>query len=184
MRDNITSPNVWPDTREDRRVHPEDWLGMAESEWLGALHQSQMAPPDAWFASRLQLLAESAARKAGALALFDDDEPMTWEHEPAVDALTLSYELRPGGNRPGPPDLWAQFDRRVEALGRAMKAARAGVIRTALDELSLTLQDLADEIRAYRGQWGNWENGPVQLVPSEGGEAPESGLGGVERSVS
>jgi hypothetical protein len=65
-----------------------------------------------------------------------------------------------------------------------MRAATAASIRAALEHLSVTLQDLADEIRAYRGKFGNWENGPVQLVAPEDGEAPGSGLGGVERSVS
>jgi hypothetical protein len=52
---------------------------------------------------------------------------MRWESEPAGGPLTLSYELRPGGNRPGPADLWAQFNVAVERLGASLAEGRAGV---------------------------------------------------------
>ena len=187
QRETITAPNVWPDVPEEEKVDPEDWLAVAEHEWLAALSSSQMAPPDAWFAGRLQFLADTAARKAGALALLDDDEVMQWDREPAVDSLVLSYELRPGGNRPGPPDLWAEFDRRVDALARAMQVARGAPIRLALEQLSVTLQDLADEIRSYRGHGGNWEERPAPstlAAPEPPGRGADVEPGATERSVS
>jgi hypothetical protein len=52
---------------------------------------------------------------------------MRWESEPAGGPLTLSYELRPGGNRPGPADLWAQFNVAVDRLGASLAEGRAGV---------------------------------------------------------
>jgi len=45
---------------------------------------------------------------------------MPWDSEPVGLGLTLSYELRPGGERPGPPELWAVFDSAVGRLGVAM----------------------------------------------------------------
>jgi excisionase family DNA binding protein len=154
--DTITPPSARPGQSEGEDVDPDEWLGIVQWEWLSALRQSEMAPPDAWFAGRLRLIAEAAARKAAALGVFPADEVMRWEGEPFAEDFTLSYELRPGSNRPGPAKLWQQFDRRVDRLGQAMKLARAGAIRSALEDLSITLHDIADSLERYRGRYGNW----------------------------
>lgn len=156
-----------------RTSTPEEWLAVVQWEWLAALRQSQMAPPDAWFAGRLQLIAEAAACKAAALALFPADEVMRWEGEPIVDALTLSYELRPGGNRPGPAKLWTEFDRRVDRLGIAMKDGAAGTIRGALEDLSIALHDIADSLDRYRGRYGNWEEPSPHGIDQDTGDEPK-----------
>jgi len=57
---------------------------------------------------------------SGALGKAPSDEEMPWDSEPVGLGLTLSYELRPGGERPGPPELWAVFDSAVGRLGVAM----------------------------------------------------------------
>jgi len=161
--DTITPPGARPGQPEDENVDPGEWLGIVQWEWLSALRQSEMAPPDAWFPGRLQLIAEAAARKAAALAVFPADEQMRWDSEPEGLGLTLSYELRPGGNRPGPPDLWAQFDSVVGRLGLAMQSAEAGLIRRSLEDLSVTLHDIVESLDRYRGRYGNWQ----ELPPSD-----------------
>ena len=161
--DTITAPNAHAWRSREGDVDPEDWLEVAQWEWLGALRSSEMAPPDEWFAGRLQHIAEAAARKADALALFPAEEEMRWENEPDGLGLTLSYELRPGGNRPGPPELWAAFDSAVGRLGLAMRAGQAGLLRRSLEELSVALHDIADSLDRYRGRYGNWE----ELAPSD-----------------
>jgi excisionase family DNA binding protein len=158
--DTITPPGAGPWQPEDENVDPEEWLGVVQWEWLSALRQSEMAPPDAWFPGRLQSIAEAAARKAAALALFPADEVMRWDSELEGLGLTLSYELRPGGNRPGPPDLWVEFDSVVGQLGIAMQSGEAGVIRRSLEDLSVTLHDIAESLDQYRGRYGNWQELP------------------------
>jgi excisionase family DNA binding protein len=160
--DTITPPIARPGQPEED-VDPEEWLGIVQWEWLSALRQSEMAPPDAWFPGRLQLIAEAAARKAAALALFPADEVMRWDGEPDAVGLTLSHELRPGGNRPGPPDLWVEFDSAVDRLGLAMQAGQADVLKRSLEQLSVTLHDIAESLNQYRGRYGNW----VELPPSD-----------------
>lgn len=158
--DTITPPISRPGHPDDEDVDPENWLGIVEWEWRSALRQSEMAPPDAWFPDRLRLIAEAAARKAAALALFPEDEVMCWDREPDGVGLTLSYELRPGGSRPGPSDLWARFDSAVERLGIAMQNGEAGPLRRSLEELSVTLHDLAESLDRYRGRHGDWQEPP------------------------
>ncbi|MEO8969160.1 MAG: helix-turn-helix domain-containing protein [Solirubrobacteraceae bacterium] len=72
----IVSPPGSTTWTPGERVDPDDWLGVAQWEWLAAVEQSRMAPPDAWFTGRLRHIADAAVRKAGALALFDDEEPV------------------------------------------------------------------------------------------------------------
>lgn len=170
--DSISSPNTRRWRSDEEHVDPDEWLGVAQWEWLAALQQSRMAPPDAWFIGRLHLLGEAAARKADALSLFAEDCEMRWEEESAERPFTLSYELRPGGNRPGPTELWAEFDGTVERLGRAIEEARAGGLRRALEELSVAVHEIADSLDRYRGRYGNWQ----ELPP----DAADEGSGGVE----
>lgn len=160
VRDSISSRG-W--SSQEGIVDPDDWLGVAQWEWLAALQTSRMAPPDAWFAGRLALIAEAAARKADALGHFDDDAEMRWESEPAARPLALSYELRPDGNRPGPAELWAHFDATVEELGSALAEARTGRLRRALAELSVALHEIADSLERYRGRYGHWQ----EVTPDE-----------------
>ena len=173
--DTITPPIGRPGQPEEENVDPEEWLGVVQWEWLSALRQSEMAPPDAWFPGRLQLIAEAAALKAAALALFPADEQMRWDSEPEGLALTLSYELRPEANRPGPPDLWAQFDSAVGKLGIAMHSGEAGLIRRSLEDLSVTLHDIAESLGRYRGRYGNWEKLPrsEEIDENDGDGSPD-----------
>lgn len=164
-----TSSLTW--TAEDRQaIDPEEWLAVAHSQWSGALHASGMAPPDAWFGDRLQDIAESAARKADALTHFDDDEEMRWSNEPGSGSLTLSYELRPEADRPGPTELWARFDEIVGELGDALQEARAGAIRGTLEELSVVLHDIADSLDQYRGRYGEWREPPPREPADSAGD--------------
>lgn len=173
--DTITSPSAGPGQPKEEDIDAEDWLAVAQWEWLSALRQSEMAPPDAWFPGRLQAIAEAAARKAAALALFPADEVVRWDDEPDAFGLTLSYELRPGGNRPGQPELWVEFDSAVDRLGLAMQAGQAGLLRRSLEQLSVTLHDIADSLDRYRGRYGNWEQTPTGDAVDEntGDESPD-----------
>lgn len=177
----ISAPGARPWTSTaDEEIDREEWLALAEWEWQAALEASRMAPPDAWFVGRLQHVAEAAARKAAALELFDPGETMRWEHEPAVESLVLSYELRPGGNRPGPAKLWAEFDRRVDRLGVAMSDGTAGAIGSALEDVSLALHDIADALERYRGRYGNWVEAPTSRRAKDGHSQPRRRPGATE----
>jgi excisionase family DNA binding protein len=182
--DTITPPIARPGQPEEEGVDPEEWLGIVQWEWLSALRQSEMAPPDAWFPGRLQLIAEAAARKAAALALFPADEVMRWEGEPDGVGLTLSYELRAGGYRPGSPELWTEFDSAVGRLGIAMQTGEAGLIRGSLEELSVTLHDIADSLERYRGRYGNWTERPTQRPAKDADGRADPGSAATEQSVS
>ncbi len=106
-----------------------------------------MAPPDAGFVVRILQIAAAAARKAAALANLGDEQPGPWwQRQSGLPRGVLSYELRPGGSRPGPAVLWARFDTAVEQLGVAMQEHSAPGERLALEQLSLVLHEIADAL--------------------------------------
>ena len=136
-------------------VSPGGWLGVAESAWRDALRASAQAPPDPGFIVRIKDIAEAAARKAAALDYLGDQEPGPWwQRQSGLPGGRLSYELRSGGNRPGPAVLWVRFDRAVDELGRAMAEHSVPAERQALEEVSLVLHDVFEALLEQEGrQW-------------------------------
>jgi hypothetical protein len=129
-------------------------------DWEIALEQSRMAPPDARFPTRIRHIARSAERRADLLRDCMEDPSFAWRPIPDSAGLTLSYELRPGGNRPGPKDAWDRVDRVVTRLGTAMEGASASAVASAFSDLATAMNDVAEAI----------ENRPVR--------SPEPDVGG------
>ena len=128
------------------RERQEQDYGEAAYEWEIALEQSRMAPPDARFPSRIRHIAEAAWRRAAAIRESTHDPEFAWEPVSDTAGMTLSYELRPGGNRPGPRDAWERFDRVVARLGSAMAGTSASAVAQALYDLAGAMWDIADAI--------------------------------------
>lgn len=153
---------------QERERHEQDYA-MAGYEWEIALEQSQMAPPDTRFLSRIRHIAEAASRRATVIRDCMNDPTFCWTPIPDSQGMTLSYELRPGGNRPGPKDAWERFDRVVTRLGAAMEGSSAGVVATALSDLARSMTDVADAIE--------------KRPPREPQRDDEGGLDGSERHI-
>ncbi|MGO9498150.1 MAG: helix-turn-helix domain-containing protein [Solirubrobacteraceae bacterium] len=175
----------WTDPEAVEHVSPGGWLGFVESTWRDALRASVMAPPNREFIVRIRDIAEAAARKAAALANIDDEEPGAWwQRQSRLPGGYLSYELRPGGARPGPAELWARFDRAVEQLGRAMGEHSVQAEQRALEEVSLVLHEIVDALLDEEGrQWPPPVDGREGGDEDASGEADEACSGG-PRSVS
>ncbi|HET6864671.1 MAG TPA: helix-turn-helix domain-containing protein [Solirubrobacteraceae bacterium] len=129
----------------EREQADQDYA-FAAYEWEIALEQSRMAPPDARFASRIRHIADAASRRAATIRDCMDEPDFVWTPIPAAAGMTLSYELRPGGARPGPKDAWARFDRVVARLGAAMEGTSASAVAGALSDLAGAMNDVADAI--------------------------------------
>jgi excisionase family DNA binding protein len=159
--DTIAAPHRSPHWSDEARDHVSrsGWLGAAETEWREALRASAMAPPDPGFVVRINEIADAAARKAAALENVGDEAPGSWwQRQSGLPGGVLSYELRPGGNRPGPAELWARFDRGVEELGRAMGEHSVPAEQRALEEISLVLHELVDAVLEQEGR--RWPAAP------------------------
>jgi excisionase family DNA binding protein len=166
-------PEVWEQIAEAAADAAREQLdhdyAYAAYEWAVALEQSRMAPPDPRFASRIRHIAEAAAGRAATIRDCIDDPGFAWTPIPDSAGMTLSYELRPGGIRPGPKDAWDRFDRVVARLGTAMEGTSASAVASALSDLAGAMNDVADAI----------ENRPARAPEAEAGEEPED-RGGAE----
>ena len=131
---------------EQERERNERDYSMAHYEWEIALEQSRMAPPDARFAGRIRHIAEAASRRAAAIRECTQDPNFVWQPIPDSAGMTLSYELRPGGTRPGPNHAWHRVDRVVTRLGTVLEGESGGAVVSALRDLASALTDVADAI--------------------------------------
>jgi excisionase family DNA binding protein len=116
----------------------------AAYEWEIALEQSRMAPPDPRFAERIRHVAEAASRRAATIRDCMNDPDFVWTPVPGSAGMTLSYELRPGGARPGPKDAWDRFDRVVARLGVAIEGTSASAVAGAMSDLAGAMNDVGD----------------------------------------
>ena len=143
-------PEIWERLTEEAEARARERQGqdyaIADYEWEIALEQSRMAPPDARFANRIRHIAQAAASRGAAIRECTEEPSFVWKAIPGSTGMTLSYELRPGGTRPGPKDAWDRFDRVVTRLGTAMEGDSASAVASALADLASAMTDVADTI--------------------------------------
>ena len=83
---------------------------------------------------------------------FADSLGLGWRSRQNARTMQLSYELRRGGDRPGPSELWERFDAAVETLGSALEGVALSAIARAFAELSEVARELAGEIELVYSQ--------------------------------
>src|SRR5450755_4759455 len=120
-------------------------LRTADGRWEAALQASANALPNDGFAARVRDLADASEQEAAAFR-YADSLDLGWRSRQNARTMQLSYELRRGGNRPGPSDLWERFDAAVETLGTALEGVALSAIGRAFAELSAIARELASEI--------------------------------------
>lgn len=121
-------------------------LQEADMVWEAAQFASANPPPDPGFGKRVRALARACDQQAKALETAAHLSGFVWNPEPNARHMVLSYELRPGANRPGPPGLWQEFDGAVRRLGRAKEGAFLSVIASAYADLAVVMDKIADAV--------------------------------------
>ena len=127
------------------RARALEAIRIADRRWTEALDSSEFAPPDPRFPDRVRMIADAAEQEAAALQLAHD-AGLGWRPMPDRRPMRISHEMRPGGNRPGQPELWQRFDRAVERLGVAMAGVAPSAVARAYGELSEVAREIADEL--------------------------------------
>lgn len=119
-------------------------LQLADEAWEGAQADSDNSPPDPGFPHRVRALAEACERQAKSLSDAARTEGFAWTPLPDHRHMILSHELRPGANRPGPANLWEEFDRAVQRLGMAMEGSVMYVVAFQFRDLAVVMHTIAD----------------------------------------
>jgi excisionase family DNA binding protein len=119
-------------------------LQLADEAWGDAQAASENAPPDPGFPYRVRALAEACERQSQSLSRAARTEGFAWTPLPAHRQMFLSHELRPGANRPGPAELWDEFDRAVQRLGIAMEGTLMYAVAFQYRDLAAGMHKIAD----------------------------------------
>ena len=138
-------------------------MQIADQRWRVAIEESAFAPPDDGFADRLREISAAARAEAAVLHEAAGAPELRWNPIPdGTAAKRLTYELRPGGNRPGPGGLWDHFDAVVAELVRAQAGTDFAAIAEGfgmLAEVTAELADAVDRERAVLRPIGETETG-------------------------
>jgi excisionase family DNA binding protein len=121
-------------------------IRQADEEWRAAQAASESPPPDPGFANRVRDLAFACDHQGTYLSRAARILGFRWTPLPRRRGMTISYELRPGANRPGPAELWLEFDRAVEQLGVAMEGAVMYNVAFAYRRLADVMHAIADDL--------------------------------------
>jgi hypothetical protein len=124
-------------------------LRIAERSWQTALRQHVTAPPDPGYPRRLRDLADACEEQQIAYD-YAARQGLGWTPLPPAER-PAPHELTPASGRPGPPELWTEFDQALEDLSRAFEGISIPAIARAFGEISLAARALSAAIAAGRG---------------------------------
>jgi uncharacterized membrane protein YccC len=131
-------------------------LSEADEDLAAARAASENAPPNPDFGHRMRELAHGFMSQSDALARAASMDGISWNPVPRPQRQQpISHELRPGGNRPGPPHLWEAFDRAVDEVAVARAGSDMRTLAVQTNALAMRLHDIADalgEMAEERGE--------------------------------
>jgi excisionase family DNA binding protein len=116
----------------------------ADEAWSRAQAASENPPPAPGFAERVLALAQACEEQASWLLTAAQTNGFAWTPLPNRRGMVISHELRPGANRPGPPELWEEFDRAVQRLGIALEGTFMYSVAWAYRGLAEVMHAIAD----------------------------------------
>ena len=113
-----------------------------EAAWAA----SASAPPSPGYLNRVRRFADSCEHLAATMTNASKLAGVQWLGRSGFHTDSFPYELRPGGNRPGPDELWRHFDAALERLGIAASGTEVATVAHAFRELGEAMLDVADEL--------------------------------------
>jgi excisionase family DNA binding protein len=118
----------------------------AEAIFETAVGASDNAPPDPGFPRRIRGVAEASLQRAEALSEASLIPGFRWTPVSDPNPVIRSHELRPGGNRPGPPHKWRSYDMAVERLSIATQGNVISLVADEFREIGWVLNEIADDL--------------------------------------
>jgi excisionase family DNA binding protein len=118
----------------------------ADATWVTAQAASENPPPDPGFPRRVLALAEACEEQASWLLTAAQTNGFAWTPLPNRRGMFISHELRPEANRPGPAELWEEFDRAAQRLGIALEGTLMYSVAWAYRDLAEVMHAIADAL--------------------------------------
>ena len=123
-------------------------MQQAEAAFETAVVASDNASPDPEFARRIRAVAEASLQRAEALSEASLIPGFMWAPVSDPHPVIRSHELRPGGNRPGPPHKWQSYDMAVERLSIAAQGNVLSLVADEFREIGWVLTEIADDLES------------------------------------
>jgi hypothetical protein len=119
----------------------------------------------AGFPRRIRAVAEASLQQAEALSRASLIPGFRWTPVSDPHPVIRSHELRPGGNRPGPPHKWQSYDMAVERLSIAAQGNVISLVADEFREIGWVLKEIADDLEP---------SAPKRQEPSDFSAAPDA----------
>jgi excisionase family DNA binding protein len=130
-------------------------LRLASEAYDRATIASAKAPPSPGYVDRIRAVADASEHVAATMLNAVEKVGIKWR--PRTDlADKLPYELKHGGNRPGPGEMWEDFDAAFERLSITATGTDVSALAQAFREVYDTLRKVADELEDD-AEWQAWE---------------------------
>jgi len=130
-------------------------LRLAVAGYDEAMRDSAFAPPSPGYVDRVRAIADACERVAVTMIDASEAAGVGWRPKANL-ADELPYELRPGGNRPGNGELWAEFDATFERLAITATGSDIIAVANGFREAGDALGKVADEFEGD-DEWRAWE---------------------------
>ena len=137
----------------------------AEAVFDTAVESSDNAPPDPGFPQRIRAVADASLQRAEALTQASLIPGFRWTPVSDPDPVIRSHELRPGGNRPGPPVKWRSYDMAVERLSIAVQGNVISLVADEFREIGWVLNEIADDLEQSAATPGGEEPSDSEAAP-------------------
>jgi excisionase family DNA binding protein len=129
----------------------------AEAVFDTAVEASNNAPPDPGFPGRIRAIARASLQQSEALNEASLIPGFRWTPVSDPQPVIRSHELRPGGNRPGPPHKWRSYDMAVERLSIAAQGNVITLVADEFREIGTVLTEIAEELERPQRKASRWQ---------------------------
>lgn len=119
---------------------------IAGRAYQAAFDAHAYAPPSAGYLERVRAMADACEHLASTMMNASKMAGVRWSGRTGFRVEGFPYELRPGGNRPDPGDLWQDFDAALERLAMAASGTDVVAVAHAFRDVGETLLEVADEL--------------------------------------
>jgi excisionase family DNA binding protein len=110
-----------------------------------AINASAYAPPSPGYVDRIRAISESCEHMAATMLNASEAAGVRWRSK-ADMAEFLPYELKRGGNRLGPAEMWEDFDAAFERLSITATGTDIVAVAHVFREVWDALRRVADEL--------------------------------------
>ncbi len=132
-----------------------------------AINASALAPPSPGYVDRIRAIAESCEHMAATMLNASEAAGVRWRSKTDMAEL-LPYELKRDGNRPGPAEMWEEFDAAFERLSITATGTDIVAVAHVFREVWAALRGVADELEGGQRSQGDAGGGRVVSDGPEG----------------